>query len=266
MRSGDDADGRGTSRLRTLARSTFRDRPVERLVRLFGGLVAFGLSMALMVRANVGLGPWDVLHQGISRHTGIPFGDVTIIVGFVVLLGWIPLGQRPGFGTVANVVVIGLAVDAFLGIIATPTQLPVRIAMCAAGIALNGVATGCYIGAGLGPGPRDGLMTGFAARGHSIRVVRTCIELSVLVAGIALGGDFGVGTVAFALLIGPIAHVTIPWFSIDRPLAAEPSIRPAPRSPSRPLAPDARGAPRRSPAGAARTRRPARRLPLRARG
>jgi uncharacterized membrane protein YczE len=219
-------------RVRTLARSTFKDRPAERLVRLFGGLIAFALSMSLMVRANVGLGPWDVLHEGISRHTGIPFGDVTIIVGLVVLLVWIPIGQRPGFGTVANVIVIGLAVDGFLAVIATPTAMPLRVVMCAAGILLNGVATGCYIGAGLGPGPRDGLMTGLAARGHSIRVVRTCIELSVLALGIALGGDFGVGTIAFALLIGPIAHVTIPWFSIDGPAnPAGPPMRTAPDTP-----------------------------------
>jgi uncharacterized membrane protein YczE len=185
----------------------------SRLLKLYGGLVLFGVSMALMLRARLGLDSWDVLHQGISRHTDLPFGWVVIAVGAVVLLLWVPLRQRPGLGTVSNVIVVGLAVDAALDVLPAPAPMWARVAFLAVGIVANGVATGLYIGAGLGPGPRDGLMTALAARGYSIRVVRTSIELTVLSAGWLLGGSVGVGTVAYALAIGPLAHHFIPRFA-----------------------------------------------------
>ena len=173
----------------------------------------FGVSMALMLRARLGLDSWDVLHQGISRRTGLPFGWVVIAVGALVLLLWVPLRQRPGLGTVSNVIVVGLAVDAALDVVPAPAPMWTRATFLAVGIVANGVATGLYIGAGLGPGPRDGLMTALAARGHSIRLVRTSIELTVLGAGWLLGGSVGVGTVAYALAIGPLAHYFIPRFA-----------------------------------------------------
>ena len=183
------------------------------MIQLASGLTLYGISDALLVLAGLGLDPWDVLHQGLSRHTGLAIGTWAIIVGAAVLLLWIPLRQLPGLGTAGNVVVIGLTVNATLAVVPAPHGYPLRVAMLVAGVVLNGVATGCYIGAGLGPGPRDGLMTGIAARGHSIRVVRTGIEVSVLLAGWSLGGTVGIGTLAYALCIGPLAHVFIPLFS-----------------------------------------------------
>jgi uncharacterized membrane protein YczE len=187
---------------------------VARLVRLYLGLAGFGLSLALMVRARLGLGPWDVLHQGIARLLGVQIGWVTIGVSGLVLLAWIPLRQRPGLGTVSNAVTVGLVVNGALDVLPSPGSLAWRAVWLAAGIGLNGLATACYIGAGLGPGPRDGLMTGFAARGHSLRVVRTLIELSVLAIGFALGGTVGVGTVAYALSIGPLTHLLLPRLTV----------------------------------------------------
>ena len=199
--------------------ATFKPRLARQLVQLFVGLTGYGASMALLVEARLGLDPWDVFHQGVSRVTGLRFGVVVIITGAVVLLLWIPLRQRPGFVTVANVIVIGLAVDAVIALLPTPDSLPVRWAFLVGGIVLNGIATGLYIGARLGPGPRDGLMTGYVARHprRSIRLVRTTIELTVLAVGWLLGGTVGVGTVAYALLIGPLAHVFIPLFSSHAP-------------------------------------------------
>jgi uncharacterized membrane protein YczE len=187
---------------------------VRRLVNLYLGLVLFGGSVALMLRSGLGLDPWDVLHQGLSQHTGLQFGWVVIAVGAIVLLLWLPLKQRPGLGTVSNVVVVGLAADAALSVLPHPHALVLQFGFLAAGILANGVATGLYIGAGLGPGPRDGLMTGIAARGHSIRVVRTAIEVSVLAVGWLLGGSVGVGTVLYALSIGPLAHIFIPKLAV----------------------------------------------------
>lgn len=191
-----------------------RDRLAVRLVRLYLGLGGFGVSLALMVRARLGLGPWDVLHQGIARHLGVQLGWVTIGVSGLVLLAWIPLRQRPGLGTVSNAITVGLVVNGALDVLPTPGSLAWRAVWLAAGIGLNGLATACYIGAGLGPGPRDGLMTGIAARGHSLRAVRTLIELSVLAIGSALGGAIGAGTLAYALSIGPLTHVLLPRLTV----------------------------------------------------
>jgi uncharacterized membrane protein YczE len=191
-----------------------RRRPLwARLLQLYAGLVAYGTSIALQVRARLGLDPWDVFHQGLARRLDIAIGTCTIVVGAVVLLAWIPLRQRPGVGTVSNVIVIGLSANWALAHLPGPSAIGVRWAYLVGGVVLCGVATGAYIGAGLGPGPRDGLMVGLAARGHSLRVVRTTIELSVLLVGFLLGGTVGIGTVLFALSIGPIVHVTVPWFS-----------------------------------------------------
>ena len=187
-----------------------------RFIQLLGGLVLFGISEALLVRSDLGLDPWDVFHQGLARQTDLAIGTWSIIVGAVVLLLWIPLRQMPGIGTVCNVVVIGVSLNWVLEILPEPHSMPMRWLCLLSGILLCGVATGGYIGAALGPGPRDGLMVGLANRGHSIRVVRTAIELGVLVTGFLLGGTVGIGTVLFAVSIGPIAHITIPAFSHDQ--------------------------------------------------
>src|SRR3954453_14064265 len=184
-------------------------RPVRRLAQLYAGLVLYGASMALQIRAGLGLDPWDVFHQGVVNRTGLSFGTVVALSGAVVLLAWIPLRQRPGVGTVSNVVVIAIAVDAALALLPAARSDVAAVAMLLGGVGLNAVAAGAYIGAGLGPGPRDGLMTGLAARGHSIRVVRTLLEVTVLTCGWALGGTVGVGTVVYALAIGPLAHIFI---------------------------------------------------------
>jgi uncharacterized membrane protein YczE len=188
-----------------------------RLVQLYAGLLLYGISSSLLVLAGLGLDPWDVLHQGLARHTPLAIGTWAILVGVAVLLLWIPLRQRPGIGTLSNVVLVGATMDLVLGHVHAPHALAARVACLVVGVVLNGVATGAYIGAGLGPGPRDGLMTGFAARGHSIRVVRTAIEVTVLVTGWLLGGTVGVGTVLYALAIGPLAHVFVPLFARGRP-------------------------------------------------
>jgi uncharacterized membrane protein YczE len=188
-----------------------------RLAQLLGGLLLYGMSSSLLVLSRLGLDPWDVFHQGLARHTPFAIGTWVIIVGFVVLLLWIPLRQRPGIGTLGNVVLVGATMDVVLGHVHPPHAMAARVACLVAGVFLNGVATGAYIGAGLGPGPRDGLMTGLAARGHSIRVVRTGIEVTVLATGWLLGGTVGVGTVLYALSIGPLAHVFVPLFARGRP-------------------------------------------------
>ena len=194
-----------------------RYRFVRRFVQLQAGLVLYGVSMAMFIRAGLGIDPWDVFHQGLSRTFGLAIGTWAIIVGVVVLLLWIPLRQRPGIGTLSNVILVGLTMNVVLGHFDGPHAMAARIACLVCGVFLNGVATGAYIGAGFGPGPRDGLMTGLAARGHSIRVVRTGLEVTVLVTGWLLGGTVGVGTVVYALSIGPLAHVFIPLFSRGRP-------------------------------------------------
>jgi uncharacterized membrane protein YczE len=194
-----------------------RNGLVRRLTQLYIGLILYGASCALMVRAHLGLDPWDVFHQGVSRLLGWSIGTVVIVIGALVLLWWIPLRQRPGLGTVSNVVLVGVAIDGTLAVVPTPGPLALRISYLVAGIVLCGLATGLYIGAELGPGPRDGLMTGLVRRtGWSIRSTRTGIEASVLLAGFFLGGSVGVGTVAFALAIGPLAQVFVPLLSVGR--------------------------------------------------
>jgi uncharacterized membrane protein YczE len=186
--------------------------PLRRLPQLFVGLALYGASQALMVQANLGLGPWDALHEGLSMRLGLSFGTIVILLSVVVLLLWIPLRQRPGFGTIANTLSIGFAADATLALLPPVTALAPRIVMMVGGVVLNSVATACYIGARYGAGPRDGLTTGFVARtGMSLRLVRTVVELSVLGIGWALGGNVGVGTVLYAVSIGPIMHFLLPY-------------------------------------------------------
>jgi uncharacterized membrane protein YczE len=192
-------------------------RLTRRLVQLYAGLALYGASMALLVRSTLGVMPWDVLHQGLSRHLGWSLGTVSIVVGAVVLLLWIPLRQMPGIGTVSNVVVIGLAVDGTLAVIPAPSALVARIGLVVAGVLLNAVATAAYIGVHLGPGPRDGLMTGLVRRtGGSVRLVRTSIEASVVLTGWLLGGTLGVATVVYALAIGPLVQILLPRLTLPR--------------------------------------------------
>ncbi len=209
-----------------------------RLARLLGGLLLFGLGLTLMVRSGLGLSPWDVLHDGVARRTGLTIGWIVIAMSLVVLVLWVPLRERPGLGTVANALGVGLVVNGTLAIVPTAEGILWRWLFLVAGILLIGVGTGLYIGAGLGSGPRDGLMTGLARRGWSIRWARTVVEVSVLAAGIALGGTVGIGTLVFAVAIGPLAHFFIPRLTVHPALmreahAARPCVEPpaAPASP-----------------------------------
>jgi uncharacterized membrane protein YczE len=197
---------------------TGTDRLPRRLLQLYAGLVLYGVSMALMVRSSLGVMPWDVLHQGLSRQLGWSLGVVTMVVGAAVLLAWIPLRERPGLGTLSNVVVIGLAVDGALAVIPAPAGPVGRVVFGVLGIALNGVATAAYIGVRFGPGPRDGLMTGLVRRtGRSVRLVRTAIEVTVVATGWLLGGTLGVVTLLYAVAIGPLVHVLLPRLEITPP-------------------------------------------------
>lgn len=201
----------------------------RRLVRLYAGLALYGASSALLVVAGLGLEPWGVLHQGLAERTGISIGVVSIIIGAIVLLLWIPLRQRPGLGTVSNVFAVGIAMDGTLALVPEVHGPVARAGVMAAGIVLNGGATGLYISARFGPGPRDGLMTGLHRRsGRSIRLVRTAIEIAVVVTGFLLGGSLGVGTVLYALAIGPLAQVFLRVFALpgeSAPSAAAPAPR-----------------------------------------
>jgi len=199
---------------------------MRRLIQLYAGLVLYGVSVALMLRANLGLEPWGVFHQGVALRTGWSFGTITILVGALVLLLWIPLRQKPGIGTISNVFVIGLAVDAALPFVDAPEGYAARTAMLAAGIVLNGLAGGAYIGAGLGPGPRDGLMTGIVRRtGLSIRLVRTSIEVVVLASGWLLGGVVGLGTMLYALSIGWLVQIFLPALTVRDRIAPPEGVR-----------------------------------------
>nr|WP_237727971.1 hypothetical protein [Cellulomonas sp. APG4] len=190
---------------------------MRRAVQLLAGLVLYAASIAMLVHASLGNMPWDVLSQGLGRRLGWSLGTATIVVSVAVLACWIPLRQRPGVGTVANVLVIGLLVDPFLRLLGLLPELGLvaRVALTAGGVLLNAVATACYIGTRLGPGPRDGLMTGLVARtGWSVRTVRTSIEVLVVLVGWVLGGTVGLGTLAYALAIGPLVHVLLPRFTV----------------------------------------------------
>jgi uncharacterized membrane protein YczE len=198
---------------------------LRRLAQLYLGLVVYGASLSMILLADLGAGPWDVLHQGLSRQTGLGTGWWVCIVGALVLLAWIPLRQRPGLGTVSNVVVVGVTMEVILSSFDPASGAAPRTALLVAGVLLNGLATGMYIGAALGPGPRDGLMTGLVERtGRSIRLVRTAIELTVLVAGALLGGTVGAGTVLYAVAIGPLAHLSVPAFAPREKDGAVPSF------------------------------------------
>lgn len=193
----------------------------RRIAQLLVGLFLYGIAIAMMVRAGIGVAPWDVLTQGLVRQTGITFGVITIIVGAIVLLLWIPIRQKPGVGTVLNILLIGPAADIGLAFIPQQHAPVLQGLLFAGGLALLAVATGLYVGARLGPGPRDGLMTGIHARwGWRIWIVRTGIEVTVLTVGWLLGGQVGIGTLAFALLIGPMVGVTLPFFRVPEAPAA----------------------------------------------
>ena len=200
----------------------------RRTTLLLIGLALYGLSLSLLVRADLGLAPWDVFHQGVAEATGLSLGTVIVGTSFVVLTLWIPLRERPGIGTIANAILVGVGVDLFSALLPEIDGTAARWILLALGVLLNGVATGLYIGAGMGPGPRDGLMTGIARRGHPIRVVRTSLELAVLIAGIALGGSFGIGTIAYALGIGPLVHIFLPRFTRLADGGRSAAIAPAP--------------------------------------
>ncbi|MFF3569838.1 membrane protein YczE [Nocardia jiangxiensis] len=202
---------------------------LRRLLALYTGLWMYGFSMAVMIRAGLGLDPWDVFHQGVARHLPISFGTVTALTGVAVLLAWIPLRQRPGLGTLSNVVVIAVSVDNALRWLPHPHLLAVQIAAMIAAVALNAVATVLYIGAGMGPGPRDGLMTGLVARtSWSVWPIRTGIEATVLATGWLLGGSVGVGTVVYAFGIGPLIHLLIPLARRGLPGFPVPQREPTP--------------------------------------
>ncbi len=185
----------------------------RRSTLLLCGLVLYGFSLTMLLRSDLGLDPWDVFHQGVSDTVGLSLGVTIVLTSFVVLALWIPLRERPGVGTVANAVAVGLGVEVFSAMIPEIDALWLRWVLLVLGIVGNGVATGMYIGAGMGPGPRDGLMTGIARRRGSIRVVRTSIEVTVLLTGIGLGGTFGVGTILYAVAIGPLAQIFLPIFT-----------------------------------------------------
>lgn len=187
----------------------------QRLTRLMVGLFIFGVGTGLMVQSDLGLSPWDVLHQGLSQNFGLTVGRWTIIVSFVVLLLWLPIREQYGLGTLANAIVIGLSVDATISLVPIPAGIPTRVFLMIIGILSVGFASGLYIGASLGPGPRDGLMTGLAKRGPSIRTTRFGIEAIVLSAGWLLGGTVGVGTVLFAVFIGPLVQVFMKKLSFE---------------------------------------------------
>ncbi len=203
------------------------DRPVQRTVRLAVGLVLFGLALAVLVQADLGLDPWTVFSQGAAERTGLSIGVVIIITSLVLLLAWIPLRQRPGVGTVANAIVIGPVLDLGLRIVPEPAGVPAQLAYMTAAIIGIAVAIGLYVGAGWGPGPRDGLMTGMAARGVPIARARTAIELTVLVVGWLLGGTVGLATVVYAAAIGPLVKRTLPWLSLPPAPAPSPAAVPA---------------------------------------
>jgi uncharacterized membrane protein YczE len=193
----------------------FRDRLGQRLGRCIFGLALFAIGISLQMNANIGAPPWDVFHQGVAKQTEISVGKIIVMTGFILLLLWIPLKQKPGLGTILNALEIGLVADLALAIIPEPKNIFVRVIMASLGIVIVAIGTGFYIGSALGPGPRDGLMTGLAKRGIPIRIGRTAIEVTVLVVGLLLGGQVGVATFAFALGVGPLVHFFLPRLAIS---------------------------------------------------
>jgi len=194
----------------------------RRLPQLAIGLVLYGVSIALMVRGNIGLAPWDVLHSGLIRHVPMTLGQAVVLMSFVVLVLWIPLKEQPGIGTVANALIVGFSADATLWILDEPSTLAAKVALMVGGVVLCGIASGLYIGAQLGRGPRDGLMTGLHRRtGLSLRLVRTLLEVAVVLVGLALGGVLGAGTVLYALAIGPLTQLFLPWCLVTLPTPSE---------------------------------------------
>lgn len=188
----------------------------RRFVQLFVGLVLYGVSLALMVRSALGLAPWDVLHSGFIQHVPMTLGQAVVLFSFLVLILWIPLREKPGVGTIANAIVIGMAADATLALLDRPDAWGARIALLLVGVVGNGLATALYIGAQLGRGPRDGLMTGLARRtGRSLRLVRTSLEVTVVLLGLALGGALGLGTVLYAVAIGPLTQWMLPPLTVE---------------------------------------------------
>lgn len=189
---------------------------LRRLPQLYVGLVLYGVSLAMMVRGALGLAPWDVLHSGFVRHVPMTLGQAVVLFSFVVLVLWIPLREMPGLGTISNAVVVGLSADATLAVLDRPDAIAGRLGLMVGGVVLCGLASALYIGAQLGRGPRDGLMTGLARRtGLSLRLVRTGLEVAVVIIGLLLGGVLGVGTVVYALAIGPLTQLMLPWFTVD---------------------------------------------------
>ncbi len=224
MAAVDDATGATGAGPRTLAdlgpiAQLRAGRLPRRLVQLYIGLVLYGVSLAMMLLSTLGLAPWDVLHSGIIEYVPLTIGQAVVVMSFVVLVLWIPLREKPGVGTISNAIVVGLSADATLAVVPEPSGIPVQVALLLGGVFLNGVATGMYIGSQLGRGPRDGLMTGLARRtGWSLRLVRTGLEITVVAIGWLLGGVVGVGTVLYALAIGPVAQWALPLFIV--PVAA----------------------------------------------
>jgi uncharacterized membrane protein YczE len=191
-------------------------RLARRLPQLVVGLVLYGVSLAMMVRGALGLAPWDVFHSGVIRHVPITLGQAVIVFSFVVLLAWVPLREVPGLGTVLNALLVGLSADATLALLAVPDAVGLRVALLVSGVVLNALATALYIGAQFGRGPRDGLMTGLHRRtGLSLRMVRTALEVAVVVLGLLLGGVAGAGTVLYAVSIGPLTQLMLPWCTVD---------------------------------------------------
>lgn len=188
----------------------------RRLPQLYVGLVAYGVSLAMMYRGDLGLAPWDVLHSGLIQHLPITIGEAVVLMSFVVLLLWIPLRETPGLGTISNALVVGFSADLTLALLDPPDAIVLRVGLMVGGVVLCGLASALYIGAQLGRGPRDGLMTGFARHsGHSLRLVRTALEVTVVVIGVLLGGTIGLGTVLYALAIGPLTQLWLPAWTID---------------------------------------------------
>jgi uncharacterized membrane protein YczE len=197
-------------------------RLARRLPQLYVGLFLYGVSLAMMVRGALGLAPWDVLHSGFVRHVPMTLGQAVVLFSFVVLVLWIPLREVPGLGTISNALVVGFSADLTLAVLDRPDAIAARIALMIGGVALCGLASALYIGAQLGRGPRDGLMTGLSRRtGLSLRLVRTGLEVAVVVIGLLLGGVLGLGTVVYALAIGPLTQLMLPWLTVDLPAPAQ---------------------------------------------